>query len=103
MGASPHLTLWSYMPALLSRRLNIRVVEYALISCALLALAAVYVGTLQTHISGSFQETTPDQVLKNEYIKDVAEIQVALNVWGTIHHTATVVCDPGNLVRSAPR
>jgi uncharacterized membrane protein YGL010W len=53
----------------------------------LIALAAVYASTLQTHISGSFQESTPAQILKNEYIKDVSEIQVALNTWGTIHHT----------------
>jgi hypothetical protein len=55
--------------------------------CALLALIGVYAATLQTHISGSFEETTPENVLKNEYIKDVSEIQVALNAWGTIHHT----------------
>jgi uncharacterized membrane protein YGL010W len=53
----------------------------------LIALVAVYASTLQTHISGSFQESTPAQILKNEYIKDVSEIQVALNAWGTIHHT----------------
>ncbi|GAB4423158.1 MAG: hypothetical protein Kow00106_20240 [Anaerolineae bacterium] len=52
-----------------------------------LALLVLYGITLQTHISGSFGETTPQNILKNEYIKDVAEIQVALNVWGTIHHT----------------
>jgi hypothetical protein len=53
----------------------------------LLVLASIYTLTLQTHISGSFQESTAASILKNEYIKDVAEIQVALNVWGTIHHT----------------
>ncbi len=53
----------------------------------LIALVVVYASTLQSHISGSFQETTPAQILKNEYIKDVSEIQVALNAWGTIHHT----------------
>ena len=53
----------------------------------ILALAAIYAATLQTHISGSFQENTSANILKNEYIKDVGEIQVALNVWGTIHHT----------------
>ncbi|MEW6579004.1 MAG: DUF2723 domain-containing protein [Chloroflexota bacterium] len=52
-----------------------------------LALAGLYAATLQTHISGSFSETSPQNVLYNEYIKDVAEIQVALNLWGTIHHT----------------
>ena len=52
-----------------------------------LALLLLYAATLQTHISGSFGETSPQNVLRNEYIKDVAEIQVALNVWGTIHHT----------------
>lgn len=51
------------------------------------ALLGTYAATLQTHISGSFQETTPDRIRQNEYIKDVAEIQVALNAWGTIHHT----------------
>ena len=54
---------------------------------ALLALALSYAATLQTHISGSFPEKTPALILKNEYIKDVAEIQVALNLWGTVHHT----------------
>ena len=58
-----------------------------LAGCAVLALIGVYAATLQTHISGSFEETTPDNILKNEYIKDVSEIQVALNVWGTVHHT----------------
>ncbi len=52
-----------------------------------LALLLLYAVTLQTHISGSFGETSPQNILKNEYIKDVAEIQVALNAWGTIHHT----------------
>jgi len=52
-----------------------------------LVLGGLYAATLQTHISGSFPESTPESVLKNEYIKDVSEIQVALNVWGTIHHT----------------
>ena len=54
---------------------------------AALALGGLYAATLQTHISGSFSETSPQNILYNEYIKDVAEIQVALNVWGTIHHT----------------
>ncbi len=54
---------------------------------AALALAGLYAATLQTHISGSFAETSPQNILHNEYIKDVGEIQVALNVWGTIHHT----------------
>ena len=58
-----------------------------LILLAIVALALLYTATLQTHISGSFEGTTRAQVLKNEYVKDVAEIQVALNVWGTIHHT----------------
>lgn len=41
------------------------------------ALAAIYAATLQTGINGS----------SDEYMIDVGEIQVALNVWGTIHHT----------------
>ena len=59
------------------------------IVCALpaLALAGLAAATLQTHISCSFGETSAQNILYNEYIKDVAEIQVALNVWGTIHHT----------------
>lgn len=52
-----------------------------------LALLALYALTLQTHISGSFPAQHADLFLKNEYIKDVGEIQVALNIWGTIHHT----------------
>ena len=54
---------------------------------SLLVLAGSYAATLQTHISGSFEQGRPGDMLKNDYIKDVAEIQVALNVWGTIHHT----------------
>lgn len=54
---------------------------------AVIALGGIYAATLQRHISGSFAGNTPDLILKNEYIKDVSEIQVALNVWGTIHHT----------------
>jgi hypothetical protein len=57
----------------------------ALMMLALLLLA--YSVTLQTQISGTFSENQPGGTLKNEYIKDVSEIQVALNVWGTIHHT----------------
>ncbi len=53
----------------------------------LVALVALYAATLQTHISGSFPERGAEHMLKNEYIKDVSEIQVALNLWGTIHHT----------------
>ena len=49
----------------------------------LVLLLGSYATTLQTHISGGFSRDT----LKNEYIKDVSEIQVALNIWGTIHHT----------------
>lgn len=52
-----------------------------------LALIALYALTLQPHISGSFPDKSDALHLKNEYIKDVSEIQVALNVWGTIHHT----------------
>ena len=63
---------------------NLRVIG---VGGTVLALALSYALTLQTHISGSFAEKSPALVLKNEYIKDVAEIQVALNVWGTIHHT----------------
>jgi hypothetical protein len=59
----------------------------AALGLAALALAGLYAATLQTHISGSFGETSPQNILKNEYIKDVSEIQVALNVWGTLHHT----------------
>jgi hypothetical protein len=75
------------MSAVTTRRLTLRRAQLILFPCWLLVLAVVYASTLQTHISGSFQESTPDQILKNEYIKDVAEIQVALNAWGTIHHT----------------
>jgi len=42
---------------------------------AILLLA--YAATLQTQINGS----------SDEYMVDVGEVQVALNVWGTIHHT----------------
>lgn len=59
----------------------------AIAAGAVIALIALYASTLQTHISGSFPEHGPGLILKNEYIKDVGEIQVALNVWGTIHHT----------------
>lgn len=61
--------------------------RWALSALPALALLLLYLVTLQTHVSGSFGETSPQNILKNEYIKDVAEIQVALNVWGTIHHT----------------
>ncbi|MBN2303695.1 MAG: DUF2723 domain-containing protein [Anaerolineae bacterium] len=69
------------------RRVNTPVTRAIVLVTALGALLLLYAVTLQTHISGSFEETTPESILKNEYIKDVAEIQVALNVWGTIHHT----------------
>lgn len=63
-------------------------VRVALIALVVCGLGAAYALTLQTHIAGSFDERrSPELRLKNEYIKDVSEIQVALNVWGTIHHT----------------
>lgn len=68
-------------------RFSHRLPRYTVPAAALLVLLGVYAATLQTRISGSFQETGSASILKNEYIKDVAEIQVALNVWGTIHHT----------------
>lgn len=43
----------------------------------LIVLALFYGSTLQRDINGS----------GNKYMIDVGEIQVALNVWGTIHHT----------------
>ncbi len=43
----------------------------------LLVLAVVYAPTLQRDVNGS----------SHPYMIDVGEIQVALNVWGTIHHT----------------
>jgi hypothetical protein len=75
------------MSVMLRRTYRLRMLRRAYFVLMLLVLIVVYASTLQTHISGSFQESTPGQILKNEYIKDVAEIQVALNVWGTIHHT----------------
>jgi len=72
--AAARPALWRRLPGLL-----------ALAAVAL--LVASYARTLQTHIAGSFVEDSPASILKNEYIKDVSEIQVALNVWGTIHHT----------------
>lgn len=72
--------------ALLSHLLAL--VPLALAAVAIATLAIVYALTLQTQIAGSFSEQlSPESRLKNEYIKDVSEIQVALNVWGTIHHT----------------
>lgn len=67
-------TVWRRLPGLMAL-------------AALAVLAASYALTLQTHIAGTFVEDSPANILKNEYIKDVSEIQVALNVWGTIHHT----------------
>ncbi|NDJ79352.1 MAG: DUF2723 domain-containing protein [Chloroflexi bacterium] len=64
-----------------------RVIEPTIGPITLLVLLVVYVTTLQTHIAGSFNPDLPGGYLRNEYIKDVGEIQVALNVWGTIHHT----------------
>ncbi len=70
----------------------------------LLVVLIVYAVTLQTHISGSFEENTPASILKNEYIKDVSEIQVALNTWGTIHHTGyPLFAILGNLVTAPLR
>jgi hypothetical protein len=43
----------------------------------LLLLAFIYGGTLQRDVSGS----------DNDYVLDTGEIQVALNLWGTIHYT----------------
>lgn len=61
---------------------------HALAALVCVSLALAYALTLQTHIAGSFNEQlSPTLRLKNEYIKDVSEIQVALNVWGTVHHT----------------
>jgi hypothetical protein len=59
----------------LPRRLTLP--QAVIMALAVLALLLAYAATLQTHINGS----------SNEYMLDVGEIQVALNVWGTIHHT----------------
>jgi len=72
---------------LFRRRLILQRQRFILIPALLLILVLAYAATIQTHISGSFGETSPGNIHKNEYIKDVAEIQVALNAWGTIHHT----------------
>ena len=70
----------------------------------LLVVGMAYAVTLQTHISGSFEENTPANILKNEYIKDVSEIQVALNTWGTIHHTGyPLFAILGNLITAPLR
>lgn len=62
--------------------------SWAVTAAVCVALALAYALTLQTHVAGSFNEQlSPATRLKNEYIKDVSEIQVALNVWGTVHHT----------------
>ncbi len=44
---------------------------------ALSALLLIYLWTLQTDVNGS----------SHDYLLDTGEIQVALNLWGTIHHT----------------
>jgi len=64
-----------------------------------------YATTLQTHIAGSFAEGRSEELLlKNEYIKDVGEIQVALNTWGTVHHTGyPLFAMLGNLFTSVLR
>ncbi|MBN1200499.1 MAG: DUF2723 domain-containing protein [Anaerolineae bacterium] len=59
------------------RRLAARPARVAAVLVLPLSLLLVYATTLQTQINGS----------SNEYMIDVGEIQVALNVWGTIHHT----------------
>ena len=97
---SPHLLLANAVsrPALARR-----------IVCGLaaLALAALYAATLQTHISGSFGETSPQNILHNEYIKDVAEIQVALTSGGRFTTPATrcspswATCSPSRCARWA--
>ncbi|MBN1681353.1 MAG: DUF2723 domain-containing protein [Anaerolineae bacterium] len=51
--------------------------QVIIMALAAAALVIAYAVTLQTHINGS----------SDEYMIDVGEIQVALNVWGTIHHT----------------
>lgn len=68
--------------------LNLPRLSWVVVVAACVALAVAYALTLQTHVAGSFNEQlSPATRLKNEYIKDVSEIQVALNVWGTVHHT----------------
>jgi hypothetical protein len=54
-------TVWSWLPGLL----------------ALVVLLLVYLWSLQTDINGG----------SHDYVLDAGEIQVALNLWGTVHYT----------------
>lgn len=58
-------------------RAVLRRARIALVPLAALILLAAYGATLQTRVNGS----------SDEYMLDVGEIQVALNVWGTVHYT----------------
>lgn len=80
------------------------IVKINLLAPLLISMLA-YATTLQTHVAGSFAEgRSKELLLKNEYIKDVGEIQVALNVWGTVHHTGyPLFAILGNLFTAALR
>ncbi|MBX3065359.1 MAG: DUF2723 domain-containing protein [Anaerolineae bacterium] len=60
-----------------------RLRSYLILVGCLLVLNAVYLPTLLTQISGG--RDAAGNI--SPYMDDVGEIQVALNVWGTIHHT----------------
>ena len=54
-----------------------------LLALTLIALILIYLPTLLTQVTGGVEVNGQ----QNPYIDDVAEIQVALNVWGTIHYS----------------
>src|SRR5712691_11870384 len=56
----------------------------ALLLVATLALLIlIYLPTLLTEVTGGVETNG----VQDPYMQDVGEIQVALNVWGTLHHT----------------
>lgn len=73
----PISTHTAHPPAPRARRAIPRRVRVAALPLAAAILLLAYTATLQTQINGS----------SDEYMVDVGEVQVALNVWGTIHHT----------------
>lgn len=54
-----------------------------LLALTLITLILIYLPTLLTQVTGGVEVFGK----QNPYIDDVAEIQVALNVWGTVHYS----------------
>lgn len=72
-----------------------------LLTATLILLSLIYLPTLLTEVTGGVEING----VQDPYMQDVGEIQVALNIWGTLHHTGyplyTILGNMGSLALRA--